>query len=446
VASYVSVTQHAVKAGEAISKGQAVYVSSANGTNMIVSKASNATEATSSKTMGLLDATVALNGFANVVTEGLLAGLDTSAGAAGDPVWLGTSGNLLYGVSNKPVAPAHMVFIGIVTKANPSTGEIFVRPQNGFEIEELHNVSITSLTDNQALVYEASSGLWKNKTAVGPTGPTGATGSASTVTGPTGSTGPTGPAGTNGTIGINGATGPTGPTGANGSAGATGPTGPTGPWGITVTGPTAPSNTSVLWADTSTTGTAVIPVGGTTSQVLAKTSATDYATGWVDPTPIGGLVYITNGTLSSASTIAINNCFTSTYDNYRIVVNVTAGGGGPAQIQMRMRIGGSDVSGSSYYYFFRANNYAGTAGDQPGNGVGNWFNLRTNGYTFGGVIDIQNPNLAIATHFFSTGSDTDQGFTCGGYHNSTTQFDGFSLSNSGAASMTGTVTVYGYRK
>jgi hypothetical protein len=95
--AYTSRLQHQVKAGVAINKGQAVYVTSADGTNMIVGLASNASEATSSKTMGLLDATVSTNGFANVVTEGLLAGLDTStAGSEGDPVWLGTGGNLIY--------------------------------------------------------------------------------------------------------------------------------------------------------------------------------------------------------------------------------------------------------------------------------------------------------------------------------------------------------------
>lgn len=157
--------QHQVKAGVAINKGQAVYVTSADGTNMIVGLASNDTEATSSKTMGLLDATVSINGFANVVTEGLLAGLDTTAAtSAGDPVWLGTNGNLLYGVANKPSAPSHMVFIGIVTRINVSNGEIFVKVQNGFELQELHNVQITSTpADNTVLSYETSSSLYKMK-------------------------------------------------------------------------------------------------------------------------------------------------------------------------------------------------------------------------------------------------------------------------------------------
>lgn len=161
--NYAETLSHQVKAAVAINKGQPVYVSSANGTNMIVSLAGNAAESTSSKTMGLLDATVAINGFANVITEGLLSGLDTSTAAAGDPVWLGTTGNLLYGLASKPVAPAHLVFIGIVTRVSATVGEIFVRPQNGFELDELHDVLITTKTNGDLLQYDSATGLWKNK-------------------------------------------------------------------------------------------------------------------------------------------------------------------------------------------------------------------------------------------------------------------------------------------
>lgn len=167
IAATASTLQHEVKAGEAMTKGQAVYVSSANGTNIIVSKASNATEATSSKTMGLIIQNLANNGQGFVITEGLLAGLNTSTATAGDPVWLGTGGNLIYGLINKPAAPAHLVFIGIVTRANVSNGEIFVRVQNGFELQELHNVAIASPTNGQTLTYESATSLWKNTTPAG---------------------------------------------------------------------------------------------------------------------------------------------------------------------------------------------------------------------------------------------------------------------------------------
>ena len=167
IPNYTSQVQHYVKLGEAMTVGTAVYVSSSTGnagTNMIVSKASNASEATSSKTMGLLASGGVQNDIVFVVTEGLVAGIDTSTASAGDPVWLGTNGQLIFGLLNKPYAPAHLVFIGIVTRAQQNNGEIFVKVQNGFELQELHNVQITATpADNTVLSYENSSSLYKMK-------------------------------------------------------------------------------------------------------------------------------------------------------------------------------------------------------------------------------------------------------------------------------------------
>jgi hypothetical protein len=169
VATSTSTVRHQVKLGETIAKGQAVYVSSATGANMIVSKASNVSEQYSSKTMGLLETGGVLNDQVNVVTEGILYNVDVGAASAGDPVWLGESGNLIYGLGNKPIAPKHLVFIGIVTKDGTS-GRIFIRPQNGFELNEIHNVLIGSNyasvpADNNLLAYDSANSLWTNQTA-----------------------------------------------------------------------------------------------------------------------------------------------------------------------------------------------------------------------------------------------------------------------------------------
>jgi len=167
--SYTSTVRHDVKYAVALTKGQAVYVSSADGTNMIVSKADYSVESTSSKTMGLVVEDGAANHQGAVVTEGLLSGLNTSAaGTEGDPVWLGDDGNLLFGLANKPSAPNHMVFIGIVTKKNPSTGEIFVKVQNGYELNELHDVQLPSVnasyTNKGVLYRDTTDNLWKHAT------------------------------------------------------------------------------------------------------------------------------------------------------------------------------------------------------------------------------------------------------------------------------------------
>jgi len=172
-ADWTSVVKHTVKNDGTglITKGTAVYVTGSNGTNMLVGKASNASEATSSKTMGLMQSDITTTGGTQtgfVITEGLLGGLNTAGTTAGDPVWLGVNGALIYGLINKPYAPAHLVFIGIVTKVSAGSGEIFVKVQNGFELKEIHDVDLISNapTNNQALVYESATSLWKNKTII----------------------------------------------------------------------------------------------------------------------------------------------------------------------------------------------------------------------------------------------------------------------------------------
>jgi hypothetical protein len=157
-----SLISHEVKLGSTMTKGTPVYVSGADGTNMVVSPASNGSEATSSKTMGLLMAGGNTNAKVQVITEGLLDGLNTSTATIGDAVWLGSTGTLIYGLANKPYAPLHLVFIGIVTRVNINNGEIFVKVQNGFELNEIHDVQISSPKQNAELYYNQSDSLWKN--------------------------------------------------------------------------------------------------------------------------------------------------------------------------------------------------------------------------------------------------------------------------------------------
>lgn len=163
-AGYTSQVKHYVKnsSGSTINIGTPVYVSGAAGTNILITPASNIAESSSSKTLGLLAQTLANNTEGFVVAEGLLAGLNTSSANAGDPVWLGPNGTLIYGLANKPFAPNHLVFIGIVTRSQSNNGEIFVKVQNGFELKELHDVSVQSPTNQDALVYDSSLNLWKN--------------------------------------------------------------------------------------------------------------------------------------------------------------------------------------------------------------------------------------------------------------------------------------------
>jgi len=155
-----------VKCAEAagVTMGQAVYISGASGSNKLITKAIASGESTSSKTIGLVMQNLAHNGFGYVVTEGRI-DVSLAAGTAveGDPVWLSpsTAGGLVYGLANKPSAPNHMVFLGYVTRINGGTiTQIYVKVQNGFELEELHNVAITSPSTGHVLTWNGT--LWVN--------------------------------------------------------------------------------------------------------------------------------------------------------------------------------------------------------------------------------------------------------------------------------------------
>ena len=165
-AGYTSTVKHTVKAGEPLLAGAAVYVSSSDGINMIVTKSSYTQESSSSKTLGLMAQNLNINTNGFVISEGLISGLDTSSATIGDPVWLGSDGSLIYGLNNKPKAPNHLVFIGIVTRSSISNGEIFVKIQNGFTLDELHNVSITAPATGEVLIYNATTGLWTNTNTI----------------------------------------------------------------------------------------------------------------------------------------------------------------------------------------------------------------------------------------------------------------------------------------
>jgi hypothetical protein len=150
--------------GSTIYKGQPVYIAGAEGGNILVKLASNVSEQSSSKTLGLVvQDSLDNNAFGTVITDGLLENFDVSVASAGDPIWLGPTGSLLYGLANKPHAPNHMVYLGVVTRAQ-NNGEVFVKVQNGYELDELHDVSINSPMSGQFLSRNNSNNAWINKT------------------------------------------------------------------------------------------------------------------------------------------------------------------------------------------------------------------------------------------------------------------------------------------
>jgi len=143
-----------------LNKGRPVYIGGANGTNPLIKAAANTGEFSSSKTIGLLAQDLSVNALGYAITEGILEGFDTSAGAAGDPMWLGSTGQILYGTGNKPYGLNNLVYLGVVLRSQSNNGKVYVKIQNGFEIEELHNVYANNPLNKDSLFYNSGSGAW----------------------------------------------------------------------------------------------------------------------------------------------------------------------------------------------------------------------------------------------------------------------------------------------
>lgn len=161
-----------------------------------------------------------------------------------------------------------------------------------------------------------------------------------------------------------------------------------------------------------------------------------------------GLVYITSATATSGTTLAIANCFSGTYENYRIIVS-------------DLRLSGAAFV--DFYFTGTTSNYAFGRVEVPyntatalgrggsGTGLGGACNFLVGSTTSnGGAMDLFGPNLARQTSFIAIAADPRTGGSFGtefggGIQTDSTQFTGFTLS-AGATITNLNCTVYGYRK
>jgi hypothetical protein len=145
---------------------QAVRVSGAQGGRLAVAYAQANNDANSADTIGLICEDVATNQEGFIITVGQLLDINTTGSLQGE-TW--ADGDVLYlspttagRITNiKPSgATGHIVVIGYVEYAHANHGAIYVKIMNGWELDELHNVSITSPTGGAGLEYQTSTALW----------------------------------------------------------------------------------------------------------------------------------------------------------------------------------------------------------------------------------------------------------------------------------------------
>ena len=148
---------------------QAVRVTGAQGQRLKVDLALATSDPLSAETIGLVTETINNNQEGFITTSGLVRGINTTGSLQGE-TW--ADGDILYlspttagnATKVKPTAPNHLIVLGYVIHAHITQGSIFVKVDNGYELDELHNVKITTAANNNVLAYTSATDIWENKT------------------------------------------------------------------------------------------------------------------------------------------------------------------------------------------------------------------------------------------------------------------------------------------
>lgn len=174
--------------GATMTKGTVVYINGAIGQLPTIAKALATSDATSAQTQGLVTADISNNSNGYVTIVGLVTNIDTSAYTDGAQLYLsGTTAGAM--TATKQYAPIHLVYVGVVVHAHPTEGKIQVKVQNGYELDEIHNVSAQTPSNGQTIVYNSATSLWQNNTVSLTAGVSGTLPVANGGTGVTTSTG-----------------------------------------------------------------------------------------------------------------------------------------------------------------------------------------------------------------------------------------------------------------
>jgi len=146
-----------------LNKGEVVYIFGAQGQRPSVKRALASSDTTSARTIGIVAESIAAGAEGFITVSGQVANIDTSAFTEGSILYL--SGTVAGAITaTKPQAPTHLVYVGVCLKSNASSGRIQVTIQNGYELDEIHDVQIESKANNDVLMYDATTGVWRNKT------------------------------------------------------------------------------------------------------------------------------------------------------------------------------------------------------------------------------------------------------------------------------------------
>lgn len=164
---------------------------------------------------------------------------------------------------------------------------------------------------------------------------------------------------------------------------------------------------------------------------------------WIVQT--GGLVFVTSTTFSAASTFSINNCFSSAYVNYRILIR-SLGAGGATELRYRLRVGGTDNSSANYSsqrLYAQSTSVGGYSEVNQTSGFLYTTNVTSESMS---STDIFRPFEAVASGFHTEGKYNDYTIDMlAGRHLVSTSYDGITIFPP-LGTITGEIFIYGYAK
>jgi hypothetical protein len=192
---------------------------------------------------------------------------------------------------------------------------------------------------------------------------------------------------------------------------------------------------------------------GTNGQYLSADSTSATGLKWITPTAsASGLTLVTTGSFSGNNATSINDCFSSTYENYILLAETNPTVSGASDFSYRFRVSGADNTTSNYNFVYMDVGSSPTSGTLTAQTSGRVGNLGSTGNECRFVMHIFNPyaskQKAIFTTYNRLGLSTsiNGGQMWNGF-SATTSFTGITLYASGSGTtFTGTYYIYGLAK
>ena len=182
---------------------------------------------------------------------------------------------------------------------------------------------------------------------------------------------------------------------------------------------------------------------GTNGQVLTADSTASTGIKWATPSS-GALTLISATTMSNVSSQAVNP-FSTTYDNYLVLITLTSSTGNNATTRWQFRNGSTNRT-TAYYAGSQMIGYQGTKADYYQNN-GTFIDMVGNvGGSQGGliVVNVANVNGSGVPSITGTSVQGLYQYYFGGIRDAYETNDGFIVNSSNV--MTGSIRVYGVQK